>query len=141
MSQTRCGGQQEGDPMGVVGQETVRPVMLMRGPVAMAVAALGTEDLHRRIVAIRGATGEPVAFGLKGCEPSRRRVGTTVMRPGMSHLAQHSGQEHERSEQHPDAADNGFRHATAGSIRAPRLSSTQRSRLGVPPAGGFDGTP
>jgi hypothetical protein len=44
--ETRCGGQQKGDAMGVIAQKTVRPVMLMRRPVAMAVAAFRTEDLH-----------------------------------------------------------------------------------------------
>jgi hypothetical protein len=53
------------------------------------------------------------------------------MRPGVSHLAQDPGQEHERSEQHPDTADNELRHSEPGSIRALRLSITERPRLGT----------
>lgn len=95
MSQTRRGWQQEGDPMGVVGEETVRPVMLVRRSAAVAVAAFRAEHLHRRVSAVGGDTGEPVTLGLKGGKPSRRRVGTAVMRPGMPHLPQHARQEHE----------------------------------------------
>lgn len=104
MSQTGCGGQQEGDAMNVVGQKTVRPIMLVRRPVAVAVATFGAEHLHRHAGAIRGTLGEPVALGLKGGEPGRRRVGTVVMRPRMTHLPQRPGQEHEGREQHPDMA-------------------------------------
>lgn len=85
--------------MGMIGQKTVRPIMLVRRAVAMAMAALGSEHLYRRVSTIRGTIGEPVALGLKGSEPSRRRVGTTVMRPGVSHLPQHARQEHESRQQ------------------------------------------
>ncbi len=77
--------------MRMVAQETVRPVMLMRRPVAMAVATFRTEDLHRRFDAARGATSQPFALGLHGGKPSRRRVGAAAMRPGMPELAQHAG--------------------------------------------------
>ena len=109
--------------MGMVGQETVRPVMLVCWPVAVAVAALGTKHLHRRVTR---TAGQPVVLGLQGGKPSRRWVGAAAMRPGMPHLAQHARQQHEGSEQHPDAAGGRLRHGGPGSIPAPRLSITER---------------
>jgi hypothetical protein len=49
------------------------------------------------------------------------------MRPGMPDLAQHAGQQHEGSEQHPDTAGGRLRHGGPGSIRAPRLSISERA--------------
>lgn len=90
--------------MGMVGQQTVRPVMLVCRSAVVAVAAFRAEHLHRRVSAIGRATGKPVALGLQRGKPGRPRVGTAVMGPGMPHLPQHAGQEHEGREQHPDTA-------------------------------------
>ncbi len=116
--------------MGVVGEQTLRPVMLVRRPVAMAVAAFRPEDLHRRVAAICGATGEPVALSLERGKPSRRWVGTATMRPGMPDLPQNAGQEHEGRKQRPDTAGGRFRHRAPPSIHAPRLSITDRPPKG-----------
>ena len=138
MDQARDGRKQKRDAMGMVGQKTVRPIMLVRRAVAMAMATFSTENLHRCVRGVGGAAGEPLALGLKRGKPSSRRVGAGAMRPGMPNLAQKPRQEHQGREHKPNTTGHAKCHTAARSICAPRLSITEAI---APPGGGYGGTP
>ena len=138
VDQAGDGRKQKSDAMGMVGQKAVRPIMLVRRAVAMAVAAFSTKDLHRGVRGVGGAASEPLALGLKRGKPRSRWVGAGAMRPGMPNLAQKPGQEHQGREHKPNTTGHAECHAAARSICAPRLSITEAI---APPGGGYGGTP
>ena len=111
MGQAGDGGKQKGEAMGMVGPETVRPIMLVRRTVTMAMAAFSTENLYRHL---RATAGEPLALRLKRRKPCSRRVGAGAMRPGMPNLAQKPCQEHQGREHKPNTTGQATNHGACG---------------------------
>ncbi|MGK7864982.1 hypothetical protein [Falsiroseomonas sp. E2-1-a4] len=112
--------------MRVVGRETVRPIVLMNRSVAMAMPFGRPEDLKRGLsLQARCIRGKPGALRLKCSQPSGGWVFPATMRGGVPNLPQEPGEEHQGSQQYPDATGNTMGHDRGITTAGRSLSTLQ----------------